>query len=325
MGASTFESFEHDWDAAVDIGSSEPRQALTLTRIATTAESDGVPVFLEEIAAEKGTFPRSLRYRRWVDGEIEGRSVSWMRLEVRVASKLLPKSDSGCNLTLVVTAPNASGWVHTAPFRISNKKHESEREDPLWKPAVDDAEIITRTDETNYDFWENDDYWTAGISDPGQPGFEEVRRNTTTAWHYGIVENYDQVVAGLHASAEVVRLLDLTDNGTLRFWPTHLPNGKSFSDEFKMLHSDTKESSNWLMMLAVRQALAGGGKDVARWSGQPVVGLVEQCYKDLVCFYNRKTIEGEIKELRLIQLARDYADSQKPRAQRVRKRPSRDS
>ena len=53
--------------------------------------------------------------------------------------------------------------------------------------------------------------------------------------------------------------------------------------------------------------------------------LVEEYYKDLVCFYNRKTIRREIRELRIVQAARDYALSEKRMIPRVRKRPSRDS
>lgn len=325
MGAGSFDSFEHDWEAAVEIGSEHQRKQVTLTRIATTTKSKERPVFLQEIPAEKGTFAKSVRYRRRVGKEILGSAARWMRLEFRVPSKLLFAEVSSRDLTLVVAAPSACGWVHTAPFRISNKKSDDERDNPLWTPAVDDAEIIERIESQNCDFWENDDYWTAGISDPGEPAFEEVRRNTTTPWRFGIVENYEQVVLGLIESAEVRKLLALTANGTLQHWPTNLRKESAFPEKFKPLHPDTKESADWLIMLAIRQALAGGGDEEARWFGQPVVKLVEEYYKDLVCFYNRKTIRREIRELRIVQAARDYALSEKRMIPRVRKRPSRDS
>jgi hypothetical protein len=287
MGASSFESFEHDWDAAVDIGSKKQRVKVNLTRIGSTPESDGQPVFLEEIEAEEFKEPRMLRYRRWIDGEIEGRAARWIRWRVRLPSKPMFAGDSSRDFTLVVTAPNSKGWVHTARFRMPDKKGENERDDPLLGPAIDDAEVISRIESLNYDLWEKGKYWTAGVSNPGEPVFEEIRENSTTLVHYGIVEHYNTVVKNLIETNDTVKsLLNMTENGTLRFWPI----GKPYAENNKRIHQETKDAAYSLMELAIRQSLAGGGDETERWYLKPVVGLVEERYKNLVDFYNRRNM-----------------------------------
>jgi hypothetical protein len=287
MGASTIESFEHDWDAAVDIGSKSQSVKVNLTRIGVTSESDGQPVFLEENEAEEFKEPRMLRYRRWIDGDIEGRAARWLRWRVRLPSKPLFTGDSSRDFSLVVTAPNAKGWVHTARFRMPDKKGENERKDPLLDTAIDDAEVISRIESLNYDFWETGKYWTAAISNPGEPVFEEVRENTATLVHYGIVEHYNAVFEDLFKHESVQSLLKMTENGTLRFWSF----GK-YAEINKQIHQETKDAAVSLMELAIRQALAGGGDDLERWYLQPVVGLVGERYKNLVDFYNRRNLRG---------------------------------
>jgi hypothetical protein len=291
MGAANLDSLEYDWDAAIEIGSASQWDRVTLTRIGSTASSGDQPVFQEEIDAEKGTFPRSHRYLRGKSDEAVGAVACWMQWAVRVRLEILQQAGLDQDLTVVIAASNFPGWVLTAPMKKPNKKGELLETHPLWQPAGNDTEIISRIDQLEFELWETNDYQTSSISDPRIPYFEEARRNTTALWRFGIVEGLESVREALLTSPNVQKLLAMTENGTLAFWPTNV--GNPIATHHKKLQPETQAAANGLMYHAVMLALAGGGSDTDRWSGKEVVGFVEEKYKELVFTYNKPEADHE--------------------------------
>jgi hypothetical protein len=83
-------------------------------------------------------------------------------------------------------------------------------------------------------------------------------------------------------SAEVERLLEKTQKGTIAFWKRGAP------EQRPRLYDETKEAAPELLMLSVHQALAGPREFSGEWQGQPVWKLVDRLYCNHLNNRNRR-------------------------------------
>ncbi|MCY2966347.1 MAG: hypothetical protein NT069_22400, partial [Planctomycetota bacterium] len=71
------------------------------------------------------------------------------------------------------------------------------------------------------------------------------------------------------------------------------------------LHETTRQDANWLMLVSIRQALAGPDQDTSIWLGRPVTDLVEQIYKEHVYNRNRGLVEQDLKSAAFFATVRE--------------------
>lgn len=271
----------------IPIGSVEGRLPVKLSVSTTDPETKRL-VFLEhEIAATWGVDPKTIPVRAVVDGEETILPVQWWRVEVQVASDH-PEIKKG--MELVIARQLAACWTASAPFKKADKKGRGERPDPLDGLFSDSESAIERLESLSYDFWEkNDDYLTAGISIPPDP-FSEKRRNYSRgAWYLGVCENMRASTAALWTDSHVLKLLDMAQKKQLRFWPSSF----KIDNRYGEYHPRLRDEVDSLMVLAIRQSLAGPMKDTEEFLGKPVATLVERYFKDTMYNFNRSYWDGD--------------------------------
>ncbi|MBI4881456.1 MAG: hypothetical protein HY812_17605 [Planctomycetes bacterium] len=213
--------------------------------------------------------------------EVAGRTLRWWRLEVRVrrARGAEPGLDGARPGEDVVVAewPWSQEWVHAARLRRANK--DGRAIDGAWA-SLSDAELIRRLDkDLAYDHFEtNGDYLTAAISEPDQPlGLSHPRdEHERTCEVFGLCPGFDACVRALLETPAVADLLSLTAKGTLDAVPA---DARQHGVESR-LPQEARDEGNSLMLLSIRQALAGpaDGDDHAS-QGRLVTDLVGQIYR----------------------------------------------
>jgi len=211
----------------------------------------------------------------------------WWRLEAKVEAR-----NDGIrpgHQLVVAEHPYSGGWLHYVPFKPGSKKGAEERADFHSRRFQSLEDVIGACEALPYDFWEKGNYLTAGISqpelpfDPGEPP-RNVQKQAL--YVFGSCESLPSHEEALLRSGPIQELLRLTERGTLIFWPpdVKLPEPPPLFDE-------VKEDANSLMMLSVRQALAGPHRDSDRWIGRPVAEKVDQIYRGHVNAMNRRVAD----------------------------------
>jgi hypothetical protein len=258
-------------DDAQEIGSLAVQHGVTAMRVASVQGTDGPLVYVEESPVLVGLQWRILAYGKKSYHR-------WWRLEVKVGSQA-SAIRSGHSLVMAQN-PYSSTWVQRAPFKSPYK-----RERPTLEQHPDgmSAELIKWIEEElPYDFWETGNYLTAGISEPELPfqSLDAVRNAHETRWVFGVCADPAACEEALFASLEAQKWLKLTEEGTLRFAP---PGVRLAS--LATIYDEMKDEAWSLMLLSIRQALAGPDPQSDIWLGQLVTKRVEQLYCNHL--YNR--------------------------------------
>jgi hypothetical protein len=211
----------------------------------------------------------------------------WWRLEAKVETRndgIRPHHE-----LVVAEHPYSGGWLHHVPFKPGSKKGAEERAEFSSRQFHSLAAAIAACEALAYDFWEKGNYLTAGISQPELP-FDpnDPPRNVQkqALYVFGSCESLSAHEEALLRSKPIEELLRQTDAGTLKFW---------FKDaelaELPQLFDEVKEDAWSLMMLSVRQALAGPHRDGEAWIGRPVAEKVDQIYRGHINARNRRVAE----------------------------------
>ena len=305
---------ELDFSASRPIGRVPGRVDATLMFIGPSS-LDGELVFQKEIDATWGVVEKSVPYQRHEsDRDVMGLA-RWWRVEVQVGTKdtLIEPG-----MELVMARLPAACWAVSAPFRKSDRKGPGERDNPLASPCNGIEDAINRLEDLDYDYWEKGNYLTAGVSVPPDPMSGERRNFTRGDWLLGVCHDVNAASEMLINSQRAKTLLAFTENGTLKFWPTHT----KIPEQYKTMHADVKDDAGWLMYLSIRQSLAGPEDDDASWKGRPVMDLVELIYKNHVYNRNRGLVDDDQALGDIFSLGREWQDEQERRKGR-RPRPGR--
>lgn len=221
-----------------------------------------------------------------------GPPMMWWRLEVQVerGNTLIKPDDQ----LIVAEHPYANGWVQYAPFKRSCKKGGDERTTlPIdtWQTPITILDWIERQP---HDFWERGDYLTAGISQPAMPfitgkGVRKSQRKALLV--FGVCSDFDESVKDLWSTPAVVQMLELTERKKIGFgYPEARAEVRFF------LADEVVQERESLMLLSIRQALAGPHKNSDTWIGRPVVENVAWIYQEHLNRRNRQVVRKQKRE-----------------------------
>lgn len=232
------------------------------------ARQDGQPHYLGEVPLAVSLVWRIIE-------DACGRRHRWWRLEAKLDShdsRVRPGFD-----LVVAEHPYGSGWVHRTSFRPGSKKGSDERPHLLKADYASLADVVRDVDQLKYDYWEKGSFLTAGISQPDLPLTDDHRiRNTQerALLVFGVCGGMADLEQALWQTRAVGNLLRATESGRLRFW--------SPKARFRLpprLLEDVKAEAPSLMLLAIRQALAGPHRDDEQWIGRPVTAKIDEIYR----------------------------------------------
>jgi hypothetical protein len=181
---------------------------------------------------------------------------------------------------VIAIHPYHADFCQHAPFKPPSKKGEMGRK-PTGQRFATVAEARLWIDSLTYDYWETHDYLTASLPlTRRERSWQERRPAHNHRLVFGACANSDEVRRDLLLHPHVAKLIELTENGTIRFRPigTGVPK----------LSESLRSRSDELMTQAIAYAMAGPPKDSDRWFNEPVVKLVEYVYKGLLHKHHRR-------------------------------------
>jgi hypothetical protein len=225
----------------------------------------------------------AIAWRCLEDGR--GQRRNWWRLEIK--SDVKYKYIKAKHNLIVAEHPYGNGWTSQAPFKVGSKKGALERMD-IPNEYFDSIDVLSSYIENmNNDYWETGNYLTAAISQPDLP-FDPAMRNVQQSglFIFGLCENAKDAEELLIRDSRVRELIGATERGTIRFWSpdAQLASSPELLDEVK--------DEGWsLMLLSIREALAGPHCDSDQWIGRPVTEKVDQIYRGHLNRRNRKLTE----------------------------------
>lgn len=258
-------------------------------RVGEKDRQDGDLVYLEETPIYVATLWRSIEYG-------DGLNHQWWRLEIKADSsnKSIRRNDH----IVVAEHPYANGWLHHASFKPGSKKEKLRRPDLSSHVFNSSAELVHWLEWLPHDFWEKGNYLTAGISEPEMPFLpvgttRNVQRQALLV--FGVCDDFGACEQALWSTRRVRQLNKATEDGTLRFWPP-----KTNRETQPSLSNELKAEGPSLLMLSIRQALAGPHKDSKKWVGRSVVDKVDYIYQGHL--YNRyrtqERVDGRLRSYR---------------------------
>ena len=265
-------------DDAREIGAVPLRATLTAMRVGKEDRQDGDLVYLGETPIYVATPWRSIEYG-------DGQHHQWWRLEIKADSS--NESIRRDHHIVVAEHPYANGWLHHACFKPGSKKEAMRRPDLSKHVFNSPGELVHWIEELSHDFWEKGNYLTAGISEPEIPFLpvgttRNVQRQALLV--LGVCDDFGACEQALWGTPRVRKLNKATEDGTLRFWP---PKTKRKTQP--RLSDELKAEGPGLLMLSIRQALAGPHKDSRKWVGRSVMDKVDYIYQGHI--YNRYRIQ----------------------------------
>ena len=296
----------YDPDMSREIGTTSGRTLVILTRIGPDPDRDGELLYIDEVSASWGVVDRYVNYQLGSAERSSPSSAGWFRIEVQVPS---PSKVVRPGMHLALARERAAGWAVSSAFKRHNNYGTGDLVRRLAAPAATPGDMIDRLESLEYDFWEKGHYLTAGISVPPKPMFEDARNYSRGLWVLGVCDDYSECWNTLLNSELVQQLLTWTDDGSLEFWPTHT----EIPDRYKKLHPMAQSDGNWLMQVAIRQAIAGPDKECSAWIGKPVAEFVEQVYKGHIYNRNRGLVDEDARLQQVFGRLRDLHDQEERR------------
>ena len=299
MGATSFIDLlpgNNDVDAAIDVGAL-PLQA-TATAMRVTIQ-DNVAIYSGEEPISVAMAWRIIECR-------SGGNHKWWRFEAKARND--KKTAKVGDHLVVAEHPYGNGWVQHAAFKRATKAGAAEKRELLNvnQSVCDDFIKLIESSET--DLWETGNYLTAGISAPQLP-FSELHsiRNVqkTGFFVFGICENFVSLEKKLLTDRAIHELIKDTERGTIKFWAT----GAKLKS-IPSLSNDVKEERWSLMLMSIRQALAGPHKDCEQWIDRPVVEKIDQIYRGHINRLNRGSADERRNQSKLADDAVSISQSQ---------------
>lgn len=289
MALLRLDSFPDYWNGAtVSIGRVSAKRAIKLTVSVVDPATDRVVFLKDEVDATFGDDWKFVPYKTNAEGRESWKRAKWVRLEAQLPSNV---SEIRPGMELVIARELAACWTASAPFKRASKKGREDRPDQMDQPFTDQAALINHVESLDYDYWEKGNYLTAGVSIPPDPFDNHLRNFSRGDWYLGVCENMKANTEMLFKDSQVAALREMVEKEQLRFWPSKIKT----PHRFREYHPRLKDESTALLVMAIRQSLAGPMKDTERFLGKPVAHLVEWNYKNLLYRLNRQYVKDDIK------------------------------
>jgi hypothetical protein len=265
-----------DTDNAVEIGARTHVDTVLAMRMGRAAGTKAPPCFLGEVLIQRSFECRPVGTEQW------------LRLEFRVSTE--QRLIRSGHFVVQALFPYASGWTQTARFKPAWKHGQYGRPEPptqsVARPDSHNLELLRWVESLTHDPWETGKYLVAGILIPDVPHRfvdRTYQPKSKAADIFGLCEeNPSDLVEEILMSDDLRKLLDRTEKDRIRFWYPRAPRGC-----VPALYGETKDASGLLMLLSIRQALAGPRTGSEDWVGKPVVALVDRIYRAHLNNYNR--------------------------------------
>jgi hypothetical protein len=261
-------------DDAHQIGAAPKQQSWSACRIGRGP--DGSLTFLDELPIRVGWDVKEERLST-------GQRHRWWRYEAKIDPK-----QPGCEHVkaghsfVVAEHPYGIERVHHATFKRGLHRGPEQRPD-LDRRCTSGEELQRKVEELAADYWERGKLLTAGLSNP-ETTFrpDGGRRNQQDALYVlGICDDFEHRIRELADSKESTQLLRLTANRTIRIWPGNV-------DQPLNLYDEVAEHGPALLLLSLRQALAGPRTEALKWKGEPVMKLADHIYRDHLNSYQHR-------------------------------------
>lgn len=267
-------SVPDDTDSAHEVGAVPKQQSFTACRIG--AGPDGDMIFLGEVEI---LVAWDVKEEQLQDGKL----CRWWRYE----GKVDPKRE-GCDIRpgqdlIVAEHPYSIERIHNAAFKLGSRKGHDERPSLSRRCASAEA-LLKEVEALSVDYWERGSLLTAGLSNPEmscRPDGAGRRYQKDSLYVLGICQDFDSTVQQLHDSSQARELLRLTAERRIRFWRSKVSRSLRLYDE-------VAEQGPTLLLVSIRQALAGPHRHGERWKYKPVMLLVDYIYRGHLNSYNRK-------------------------------------
>ena len=185
--------------------------------------------------------------------------------------------------------PLSSAVVAILTFKGAFKKSHAER--PYPENMTNSTELVRWVDDLDFDPWEQGHDLVAGLLTPPIP-FKRLDKVRTTrkkdngGWCAGICPNFSEYENILLNSVQAQRLLEWTRRRNVKFGPSKV----GLTRPYKEVADDRRE----ILLLAIRQALAGPYKLNEDWTGQTVVRKMTSIYRRHL--QNRNRVQAPKKE-----------------------------
>ena len=258
---------------AREVGAIPKQQCFTACRIGIGADRQFS--FLDEVPVQVAW---DIKEEKLLDGNV----YRWWRYEGKVDPKKTRYVRPGDEF-IVVEFPYAIERIHFAPFKIGCRKGNHERPS-VQRRFESPEELLTTVENFDKDYWERSGLLTAGLSMPEMsfsPDGPKRRYQKKALYVLGICEDFDSTVQELNRTAKAQELLRVTSNRTIRFWPGKISKNLR-------LYEEVAELGPVLLLVSIRQALAGPHRAGERWRGRPVMDLVDRIYRNHLNTYNRR-------------------------------------
>lgn len=226
---------------------------------------------------------------------------SWWQLEAKAEGSPFRSAH-----LFVSEHPWSSCYAVEASFKATRHNARTVAEDPAtWPPQASLDDVIARTRNPEYDFWETSSrVYTATLDAPGEPMNVHRTKQSRDAWlTFGVSmeASAEQLEKKLLEDPVIKTLLAQTKKREISFTPSVALQNGATPDTRGKLHTAVKADAFGSIHTAIRQALAGvpGGKTSSleqyTHKGEKVSGLVSLIYKQHLYDAHRRATYGDRK------------------------------
>lgn len=263
-------------DDAVEIGAAN-NVLFTTVSMTKFRDGDGELIFSDESPVAMYT-----EWRDFKDGATH--RYQWVRVELKVASN--PSIIASGHSLVATRWPRGNAWIYQTKFKPVWKGLKAQK--PRPGSDVDTfPKLLHWLEVASFDPWETrSGVLTAGLSRPKRDGWEETRDAREKSFTLmGACADFGKCLSFLEKSEKVRTLRSDTKQGTIAFG--HADLAQTDTGKRPKLYDGLIDEALMLLDVAIRQALAGD-VNPARWSGRPVVDLVDEIYREYLNNLNRR-------------------------------------
>jgi hypothetical protein len=267
-------STTHEPDSAHEIGAVSKQQAITACRIGMGTDNE--LAFLDEVEIKVS----------WdVKEELlsDGTNWRWWRYEAKVDPRREGSAVKPGQSLVIAEHPYAISRTHQSFFKVGSHKGREDRSS-LAKRFASGEELMKNVEALRIDYWERGNWLTAGLSNPEmsfRPDGQGRRFDKDALYVLGICENFENSVENLITTSHARKLVRITRNRSIRFWHHNVTTPPR-------LYEEVAEQAESLLLISIRQALAGPHMNSESWKHKPVMDLVDHIYRDHLNACNRR-------------------------------------
>jgi hypothetical protein len=266
-------SVPDDPDSAYEIGAVVKQQGSTACRVGLGINDE--LVFLKEV-------PIRVSWDIKEEFLSDGTSWRWWRYEAKVDPRGEGRGVRSGQSLVVAEYPYSISRIHQGLFKSGS--HKGPERISLARRFSTGKELLKEVEGLRVDYWETGNLLTAGLSNPEmsfRPDRNARRYHKDALYVLGICENFAEVEKKLYATQYAQDLLRMTRNRKIIF--TH-----GTVNPPPRLYQEVADQGEALLLVSIRQALAGPHTDPDRWTRKPIMKLVDRIYRDHLNACNRR-------------------------------------